>query len=171
MWARVEDGQITEVIRNPKAVTVGIGNEVIHYPKNIFEVWSQPDLDAIGFYKYVESGKKISRLYNNGEPKYTVSGKIAKGTYIPTMADTLDNLKAQEISNVERNIKDCFRNYVDDHYAEKYRTGTYMIPDAVNVYADALTKNYSAYKTAVNLASDASDLEGLTMVYPVLSKE
>ena len=43
MWALVESGSITATYNQPKAIQIGD----IKYPKNIFEVWSKSELEAV----------------------------------------------------------------------------------------------------------------------------
>ena len=167
MWAKVESGSVVEIITSMKSVTSGSGVDLIQYPKNIFKLWSQSDLADIGFYKYLEAGKSDrSDLYINGDPDYTIDGTVVTGTYTPSAIDTLDNLKSKLINSVKVNVRNNFRSHVDDHYAEKYRTGSYTIPDAVEVYTDALTVNFTNYKKAVNEVDNISDLKDISMLWP-----
>ena len=46
MYAIVEDNTITQIITNPKALTIGD----VQYPSKIFGLWSEAELQAIGIY-------------------------------------------------------------------------------------------------------------------------
>ena len=46
MWAKVESGSVTEIYTQPKSLTIGD----VQYPRNIFELWSEAELKAIGIY-------------------------------------------------------------------------------------------------------------------------
>ena len=46
MWATVVDGAATEIIAAAKAITLG----EVQYPANIFRLWSDAELAAIGIY-------------------------------------------------------------------------------------------------------------------------
>ena len=56
MWGLVESGSITKIINRPKAMVI---NNVRH-SKNIFELWSKSELEAIGIYEieFDNSNKK-----------------------------------------------------------------------------------------------------------------
>ena len=49
MWALVESGSVTQIIMRPKGLTIGDNQ----YPKNIFNLWSASELEAIGIYEVV----------------------------------------------------------------------------------------------------------------------
>ena len=57
MWAKVESGSVTEIYTRPKPITIGD----VQYPKNIFELWSEAELKAIGIY--------ICLLYTSPSPR------------------------------------------------------------------------------------------------------
>jgi hypothetical protein len=44
MWARLESGAIAETIISPRQISVG----EINYPSNIFDLWSEAELAALG---------------------------------------------------------------------------------------------------------------------------
>ena len=46
MWAKVESGSVTEIYTRPKPLKIGD----VQHPKNIFELWSEAELKAIGIY-------------------------------------------------------------------------------------------------------------------------
>ena len=46
MWASVESGNVTELYSRPKALTIGD----VNYPRNIFELWTEAELQAINIY-------------------------------------------------------------------------------------------------------------------------
>ena len=62
MWALVKNNSVVEIFKQPKATTI----DTIQYPKNIFTLWSDSELEAIGIYKVTENGSgKNSDLYTN----------------------------------------------------------------------------------------------------------
>ena len=63
MYALVEDGSISKLITNPKAMVIGD----VRYPAKIFSVWSQSELNAIGIYEVITDSTnfKDQAYYNN----------------------------------------------------------------------------------------------------------
>ena len=49
MYALVEDGLISKLITNPKAMVIGD----VRYPAKIFQLWSQSELNNIGIYEVI----------------------------------------------------------------------------------------------------------------------
>ena len=47
MWAKVESGSVTKIYTRPIQLTIGD----VQYPKNIFNLWSKSELEAIGIYE------------------------------------------------------------------------------------------------------------------------
>ena len=123
---------------------------------------------SIRFYKYVETGRGNVSFYNDGSPSFSIDGKVATGTYSPVASDTLANFKALLIEQNRKGVNNFLRENVDDHYAQKYRTGSYEVPDAVSAYATALTGKWDDYKKAINAVTDIADLEDVSMVWPDL---
>ena len=69
MWAKVESGSVTKVYTRPTQLTIGD----IQYPKNIFNLWSNSELKAIGIYPVVvdNSNLKDNEYYINGNESFT----------------------------------------------------------------------------------------------------
>ena len=68
MYALVEDGSISKLITNPKAMVIGD----VRYPSKIFQLWSQSELNAIGIYEVItdSSNKKDEKWYINTNESY-----------------------------------------------------------------------------------------------------
>ena len=68
MYALVEDGSISKLITNPKAMVIGD----VRYPAKIFSVWSQSELNAIGIYEVITDSTnfKDQAYYNNTNEIY-----------------------------------------------------------------------------------------------------
>ena len=64
MWALIEDGSITKLINNPKAMVIGD----TRHSRNIFSFrWTNAEREAIGLYEVVfnNTNKKDEKYYNN----------------------------------------------------------------------------------------------------------
>ena len=93
MWAKVEGASITKLISRPKAMTIG-GTQ---YPQNIFSLWSEVELKAIGIYEITVdyTNRKEEEYYQNTDVTYTynsdpdtVTGAYGTATARP-LADVL----------------------------------------------------------------------------------
>ena len=90
MWAKVESGTITEMIPKPKDLTIGDTN----YPRNIFELWSASELEAIGIYEITvdSTNLKDERYYKNTDITYAYASGAVTGTYGSATARSLTNV-------------------------------------------------------------------------------
>ena len=60
MWARVNVGQLEEIINRPRSLTINN----IQYPKSIFGIsWSDIERKAIGIVPYVYSGTRKNEMF------------------------------------------------------------------------------------------------------------
>jgi len=68
MYALVEDGSISKIITNPKAMIIGD----VRYPAKIFQLWSQSELNNIGIYEVItdSTNKKDEAYYINTNEEY-----------------------------------------------------------------------------------------------------
>ena len=68
MYALVEDGSISKLITNPKAMVIGD----VRYPAKIFQLWSASELNTIGIYEVItdSSNFKDQAYYNNTNEEY-----------------------------------------------------------------------------------------------------
>ena len=79
MWGLVESGSITKIINNPRAMVI---NNVRH-SKNIFELWSKAELEAIGIYEveFDNSNKKDEKWYINTNQSFAFAGGKITASY------------------------------------------------------------------------------------------
>jgi len=83
MWALIEDGSITKLINNPKALVIGD----IQYSRNIFSLWSVAEKEAKGIYEVVfdNTNKKDEAYYTNTNQTFTYDADA--GTVTATYGD------------------------------------------------------------------------------------
>jgi len=166
MWAKITENEVSQLIINPVGVTGNNGNS---YPKNIFILWSDSDLKAISFLpvKIMNSvNEDVYKSQGSDDLAFTIFEDRVEGVYDLIPKDTLENVKTQLIRQTGFSVKYRYRETVDDHYAEKYRTGTYTVPSAIEDYATALKTNYASYKTTINEADDFVKLGEVVMDWP-----
>lgn len=166
MWAKITDNKVSQLIINPIKVWDNDGNS---YQKTVFKDWSNDKLKAIDFLPVKITNSVNTDIYKaqgSDDLKFTIFEDRVDGAYDFIPKDTLENVKTQLIYVTGLSVKYRYRDIVDDHYAEKFRTGTYTIPTAIEDYATALKTNYASYKTAVNAADDFVKLGEVIMDWP-----
>ena len=75
MWAFIDDGSITKIIKNPKAMLIG-GTQ---YSRNIFSFrWSNEEREAKGIYEVVQdnTNKKDEHWYTNTNVSYAFADGV-----------------------------------------------------------------------------------------------
>jgi len=91
MWALVKSNKVTEVYTRPKAITIGD----INYPQNIFTLWTEAELKAVGIYSVIidNSKKKDPEYYINTSQSfaYSTSKKTVTASYGTATARDLDD--------------------------------------------------------------------------------
>ena len=91
MFALVESGNITQILKGNKGITLNSNQ----YPAAIFTVWTESERNAIGIYtvEIDETNKKDSDWYINTDITYAFSGGKVTGSYgtatAKKIADTL----------------------------------------------------------------------------------
>ena len=159
MWAIVnkDNNTVTEVLQSPKAVII----DNIQHSKDIFKVWDWTELNNIGIYEYVDSGKPDQKFVTS-EISYTFDASAKKVTSSYKSTDkNLAVLKTQAIADakdkaynlikrlnwlVERSIYDSSKN----------------IPSAVKTYVAAIRTDCANIEKAID---DASDMTAFKKLY------
>ena len=99
MFALVESGSVTKFFKGNKGVTIGD----IQYPKQIFQSWSNSELQAIGIYpvRIDTTNKKDEAWYINTNITYVVDGDEVVGSYGTATAKAIDDANATDEDGVE----------------------------------------------------------------------
>ena len=88
MYALIEDGSITKIIKNPKSMIIAD----VQYPAKIFQLWSQSELNTIGIYEVItdSSNHKNEAYYINTNEEYNFADEQVTrswGTATPKRLD------------------------------------------------------------------------------------
>jgi len=93
MFALVESGSITKMMRGNKGITIGDNQ----YPAAIFTIWTESERNAIGVYtvEIDETNRKDEEYYVNTNITYSYdsSANKVKGVYGTATAKTLTDIK------------------------------------------------------------------------------
>ena len=185
MFALVESGNITKMMRGNKGITIGDNQ----YPAAIFTVWTESERNAIGIYtiEIDETNRKNEEWYINTDITYAYdsSAKKVKGTYgtatakahadtkwtqseidagnAPEGADTntvkTEGLKTILIRAIKLQVKSIL-NETDWYVTRKAEKST-AIPSAITTHRDAVRTKQAAMETAITNAADTAALETL----------
>jgi len=183
MYALIEDGSISKLITNPKAMVIGD----VRYPAKIFQLWSKSELNAIGIYEVVfdNSNKKDEKWYINTNQSFDFDGNEVTASYgTATPKAHADSLWTQEDSD-DGNLPDdkevgdvkveglktqLIRTLKQQVSNELARTDWYItrnteketaIPSAISTHRDAVRTKQAEMETAITNASDTPALETL----------
>ena len=110
MWAKVESGSVTEIYTRPKPITIGD----VQYPKNIFELWSEAELKAIGIYiveidntnlKDKEYYYNTNQTFNFASNKVTASYGSATAKHLTDTTETVGGITSTilGLKNIHKN--------------------------------------------------------------------
>ena len=183
MWGLVESGSITKIINRPKAMVI---NNVRH-SKNIFELWSKSELEAIGIYEveFDNTNKKDEQWYINTDQSFAFAGGKITASYgsatAKAHADTLytnqdktdglipdgkdvgdvkdEGLKTILIRQVKKEAAGELQN-TDWYIVRKADAGT-AVPSAITTHRAAVRTKAAEMETAITNASDTPALETL----------
>ena len=181
MWALVESNNITEIIRNPKGISIGD----VQYPSSIFTMWSSSELEAIGLYYITvdSSNLKNSRYYRNGDVVYTYdsSADTVTGAYPSAVALDMDDalwadgdeipagiaigdVKVEGLKNkckreINLQANSLLSKY--DWYSLRAADGGTAVPSNVATYRAAIRTKANSMCTQIDNASDVDALEAL----------
>ena len=93
MFALVESGSITKMLRGNKGITIGDNQ----YPAAVFSLWSESERNAIGIYtiEIDSTNKKSEEWYINTNITYAYdsSANKVKGTYGTATAKDITDIK------------------------------------------------------------------------------
>jgi len=143
MYALIENNEIKETFSNIRALTIGD----VQYPKNIFTVWSESELNNVGLYTVVfdNSNKKDNSFYTNTDVSYAFAdGKVTEsfGTATPK---ELDDVKSQKKKNIKQQA------------SELLTTTDWYIIKAVDVESYSAPANIVTHRA--NIRSKSNEME------------
>ena len=185
MFALVESGSITKMLRGNKGIEIG----GVKHPASIFTLWSESERNDIGIYRVEinSTNLKDEDWYVNTDITYSYdsSAKKVKGTYgtatakahadttytntdksngiIPTGKDVGDvkdeGLKTILIRQVKAEAKSKL-DATDWYVTRKSEEGT-AIPSAITTHRKAVRTKQAEMETAITNAADTAALETL----------
>jgi hypothetical protein len=179
MWAKIESNTITQLYAQPKALTIGD----VNYPRNIFNLWTSSELEAIGIYEVVidNTNFKDKEYYTNTNQTYafasdTVTASYGTATTKP-LADTLFTAEDQEAglgtegevgsqglkSRHKENINSTAAGLLQptDWMVIRATEGGTAVPSATTTWRAAVRTKANAMCTAIDGAANVDALAAL----------
>jgi len=185
MWAKVENGQIVEIVRGNQGVTVN-GTQ---YPSSIFKLWSKEELRGIGFVPY--------SIQKGGDTRFQTEGGVVNnlnddGTEVIGVTQYTDKI-LEDILVVDENgdavidprtgeqmvqtgLKTQYKNQnnqtcysklsVSDWYVIRATETGGTVPDEITVYRSAVRAKANEIEAAINACSTMDQFKAL-FVTPV----
>ena len=184
MWGLVQDGSITKIINQPKAMVIGD----VRHSKNIFSSrWTKEERQAIGIYEvefddtnkkdeqwyintnqsFAFAGGKITASYGSATPKAhadtlwtaqdKTDGKIPDGKDVGDVK--VEGLKTIKIREVKAAAAYILKS-TDWYITRKADAGT-AVPSAITTHRAAVRTKAAEQETAITNAADTPALETL----------
>jgi hypothetical protein len=157
MWALVESGSVSKIYLRPKAITIGD----IKYPSNIFTVWSETELKAIGIYIVIidNTNYKDPVYYANTEQSFTFADDKVTATYGTATARTLADLKTGKCKQIDDEAYGLLQP--NDWMVVRNAESSKAIPSDWLDYRVAVRTAATDMKTKINAVSDVDALAAL----------
>ena len=185
MFALVESGSITKILKGNKGITIGDNQ----YPAAIFTIWTEAERKAIGIYTveadntnykdtqwyintnqsiaYDSSADKVKATYGTATAKAHADTKWTQSEIdagqAPAGADTntvrLEGLKTILIRQVKTAAKSNLK--ATDWYVTRKAEEDTAIPSSITTHRKAVRTKQAAMETAITNAADTAALETL----------
>ena len=157
MWARVFNGQLVEIIYQPKAMVI---NDIQH-PKTIFtRAWTNEERKAIGILPYAYSGSNINNEYYTSTFSDSVGDDAVTRTYTNNAVSDLTELKTNKITDAKGYANQLLSD--TDWYVVRNAEISTAIPSEITAFRTAVRTNYAALKTAI---TDAANVAAVAALY------
>ena len=181
MYALVEDGSISKLITNPKAMVIGD----VRYPAKIFSVWSQSELNAIGIYEVITDSTnfKDQAYYINTNEEYNFAdNQVTRswGTATPKRLEDEDAVD-QDGENILDDDGNQVINYglktekkriikqqasgllekTDWHNHKALDDETYTIPDNIKTYRANVRAKSNEMESQIDACTNVDELKAL----------
>jgi len=157
MWARVLNGQLVEIIYQPKAMVI---NDIQH-PKTIFtRAWTNEERKAIGILPYAYSGSNINNEYYTSTFSDSVGDDAVTRTYTNNAVSDLTELKTNKITDAKGYANQLLSD--TDWYVVRNAEISTAIPSEITAFRTAVRTNYAALKTAI---TDAANVAAVAALY------
>ena len=158
MYALIENNEIKETISNPKALTIGD----VQYPKNIFTVWSESELNNVGLYTVVfdDSNRKDDSCYTNTDFSYAFADEKVTASYGAATPKELDDVKSQKKAIIKQGASNLLTP-TDWYVIKATEVESYSVPEAVTTYRADVRTASNDMESKIDACSTVDELAAL----------
>jgi len=158
MYALIENNEIKETFSNIRALKIGN----VQYPKNIFTVWSESELNNVGLYTIVQdnSNKKDDSLYTNTEVSYAFADGKVTASYGTANPKELDDVKFQKKASILQQAS-AILTATDWYVVKATEVESYSVPEAVTTYRADVRIASNDMESKINACSTVDELAAL----------
>ena len=171
MWAKVESGSVTEIYTRPKPLKIGD----VQHPKNIFELWSEAELKAIGIYivEIDNTNLKDKEYYNNTNQRFNFASDKVTASYgsatVKNLADYSETV-GENTTNFS-GLKKIHKNNINSDAAALLEKHDWMsireaeggtdMPSNIKTWRAAIRTKANAMCTQIDNAANVDALAAL----------
>ena len=161
MYALIENNEIKETFSNIRALKIGD----VQYPKNIFTVWSESELNNVGLYTVVfdNSNKKDQHCYTNTDVSYAFADGKVTASYGTATAKDLDEVKSKKKKSIKRTTNDLL-TLTDWYVIKATEVENYSVPEAMTTYRADVRTASNDMESKIDACTTIEELASLFVV-------
>ena len=158
MYALIENNEIKETFSNIRALKIGD----VQYPKNIFSVWSESELNDVGLYTVVQdnSNQKDNSLYTNTEVSYAFADGKVTASYGAATPKELDDVKSLKKADIKSQASGLLTP-LDWHVIKATEVESYSVPEAITTYRADVRTASNDMESKIDACSTVDELAAL----------
>ena len=168
MWALVESGNVSKIYTRPTQLTIGD----IKYPRNIFELWSESELKAIGIYTVVvdNTNLKDSKYYINTNQSFNFASDTVTASYGTATAKAIADVTDDD-GNVTKGLKSIKKENLNAEAGSILQSTDWMVireadggtamPSNIKTWRASVRTKANAMCTQIDNAADVDALAAL----------
>ena len=143
----------SEIIRTPRTITTGTGNDAITHPKSIFR--NNTTLVSLGIKPYREDVPD-TRYQTFGSISFDTSGDTVVGT-VAGVDKSVAELKKAMLVKVNNQVASK-QNAIDWYWARASKGGT-AVPSDIATYASTIYSEQTAKESAINAMTTIDEIK------------
>ena len=165
MYALIENNEIKETFSNIRALKIGD----VQYPKNIFTLWSESELNNVGLYTIVQDNSNYKNRplsssgvshYTNTEVSYAFADGKVTSSYGAATPKELNNLKPLEKAAIKFQASELLTP-LDWHIIKATEVESYSVPEAITTYRADVRTASNDMESKIDACSTVDELTAL----------
>jgi hypothetical protein len=173
MWAKIESNSVSKIYARPTSLLLN----GIRHPANIFSLWSEAELKAIGIYEIVidNTNRKDSEYYINTNQTYAFASDTVTASYGTATVRAIEDVTNADDS-ITKGLKSQRKGQINataagllqstDWMVVRAAEGGTAVPSANTTYRAAVRTKANTHCTAIDGVSDVNALAALVYDWP-----